>query len=59
MNRMSFRVPDLSRGRDLHRIPVVPRDDLAPAAGLALAMVGGVMLWAGIAVLAWNFWGRS
>lgn len=56
MSKLSFRV--IEGGRDLHRVPVIPRDDLAPAYGFALAMVGGVMLWAGIAALVWNVWGR-
>ena len=57
MNRpLSFRV--IEGGRAERQVPVIHRDDLAPAYGFALAMVGGVMLWAALAVVAWNVWGR-
>lgn len=56
---LSFRVIEGGRGAPpLHRVPMVPRDDLAPAYGFALAMVGGVLIWAALAVVAWNVWGR-
>lgn len=56
MSKLSFRVPDLSRAE--RQVPVIPRDDLSPAHGIALAMVGGVMLWAALGVWLWNAWGR-
>jgi len=58
MNRpLSFRVIEGGR-QPLHRVPMVPRDDLRPVNGIALALVGGLLIWAGIAAVVWNAWGR-
>ncbi len=55
---LSFRVIEGGRGLPLHRVPMVPRDDLRPVNGLALALVGGLLIWAGIAAVMWNVWGQ-
>lgn len=38
-------------------VPDRPRDD-APAVGLAIAVVGGLLFYAGVAVAVWWWWGR-
>ena len=59
MNRLSFRAPEEHR-RDERGPAFVPeplyRERPTPATGLAIALVGGVMMWAAAAVVVRWWW---
>lgn len=54
---MSFRVIDGGRGSaPLHRVPLVPRDDLAASRGIAVGVLLVLPVWCALAGIAWWAW---
>ena len=54
---MSFRVIEGGRGSvPLHRVPIVPRDDLAASHGLAVGVLLAVPVWCALAGIVWWAW---
>ncbi len=51
MRRMSFRV--IVNETPLHRVPLVPRDDLSAARGIAVGVLLAVPVWIAIVGVVW------
>lgn len=52
---ISFRVIEGGR-QPLHRVPMVPRDDLSAARGIAVGVLLAVPVWCCIAGIVWWAW---